>query len=523
MPVGIPTPRHRVPSAHHTVASMREMSDYQDSIHEPPPPPPPWGGWPMHWNQPPPPPPQWNNQPPKWGEHPHVPHPAMLTGGYPQNHMEEEDDYQSEGEIPENHSGYHHGYSAEMCPPPPPPPGYGQTPPMPPPPPPGMPPHMPPMPPPPPGFNPYQFAYSYAHGHAPPLPPPPPAWYPMPAPEEPEDEPREDLQVERKPRTTRRRRSRADEDEWQMMLDDVISKMRSTSPSRRQIAKLQRIVNDARESSGSGSSGLTDEQQQQLEALQEMHYQQQERAARRQVTHQETVREIRQETRNRDRESRAHRVRSTSPGAEPAKPKYVGTQRTSSTRTRSAHRSTSVPSKSMPQQIVTPQTRSTVATRPKKVSSNRPTSTPKAAGGRNAQFVKETHERITRRAHASKRDTSFSDDSRDPVLSFLRKEVMPQDVKKEKDQKARARPTSALPRSTSNKRGQRSAASDGRFVPTERDYMEGLEDLHQKLRRTYMEIQKHPQRFLSQLTTYGTMGGDAHVQSAAELLADQEV
>ena len=583
MPVGLPTPRHRMPPDHNTVTQMTQMYDAWGQ--PPPPPPPPWAMPPGHQQ-----PASWHGALPT--SPPPPPHPAFLTAGARVEQdrrgnidIEDFDDSQSEGSIGQedhfhhhqhhhqhqhhhhhhhhhqhhhhhhhhhhqhqhqhhhHHHHHHHGI-------PPPPPGL--------PPPPGGFPYMNMwmnggIPPPPPQFHQHQHHHHHHHHHhqmmmgVPPQPPPPlqmPRSKRPPVPEA----------AHTRSTSASRNRTEPTESERQpnhasTQFDEVLAlqaDMRSTSPSRRQIARLQRLVDAARESSasGEGKAALDPEEQEELEALQQQQMKMSDKAALRQSTHKSTVREMISGQRKKV-------VRGTGSKSLPKQistPKAtISTPRTTTTRnmtsTNNARQSTSIPAPVISRTTGVRTKRSTVSPAPTRSRRGSLSARNPSKANRNALFVQEAHKRL-RNPSSSARSQSQSPPKNktnpygsstdfipamtadDRVLTFLRKDVLQDNGLK----KASSRLLSGKKKemsttmSTTTPRPQTvTSAADGKLKATERDYMEGLEDLHHKLRKTYLEIQRHPQRFLSQLTTHGTIGGDARTQNPAELFAELDV
>ena len=540
MPVGVPTPRHRAPSAHNTVASMREMSvqeeqgqhpppmlmpPWANGMHGslphgmPPPPPPqhptgmpagiPWGmpppppfpmpGMTMQ-GPPPPPPPQWGM--PAWGAPPHPsqlqhpPPPSMLTtgfAGYP--HPE---DSASEGEDEEGQGG------AEWAGMYPPPPGFA-----------GMPP--PPM----------QWGQNHMPQPPPPPPPPPQHIY--------EEDVEESSEEEDDQRGLSRRERRMSEggsgggggDSAKLRaLYEQISKIRSTSPSNRQVANLRRLQKHMQEDAERGGSPqLSAEDQRELQEIQRRGSQATHRAAVRQATHESTVRAIRSENR-----TPSTVLQSTASSRQKRSTALVERSRTR------AHSTQNKRSKSLPRDVPTPPIRpvsgsqihtvhrQTTYAAPAQVQRSPSPTHPKKKRAlhepqnRNASYVKEFHQRLQ-----GGNDADGSEEEDEAVLGFLKQRVLEPKVKAKMKPKGRMQQRSGSGNRRS--RGSRDEVSGGGgyVVPTEKDYCEGLEDLHQKLRKTYLELQRHPQRLLSQLTLQGSVATDAHPQSATEILADLDV
>eukprot|EP01062_Namystynia_karyoxenos_P035942 TRINITY_DN26229_c0_g2_i1.p2 TRINITY_DN26229_c0_g2~~TRINITY_DN26229_c0_g2_i1.p2 ORF type:complete len:644 (+),score=115.11 TRINITY_DN26229_c0_g2_i1:66-1934(+) len=566
MPVSVAHPRRRAPATPHTVSGMREMApDGQGDSGEspgargrapaatrgpsralqqqqprgpPPPPPPGWppGGFgpPVGW---PPQQPPGALVPPPSGPGYFPPPPGWWGGG-----AAEDSEDESQGTAPHPHRPSqrrgHHGHPHALgpwgpphFPPPPPPPPQGCG-----------------FPPPPPFTQPQQQQWPPPMPWGPPpqgfegMPPPPPGWGPAQPDAHREQTEEEEAQrvglaspalVRRSLRAKQFRSSLCDWDEGVVDEDRLaelgraIGSVRSTSPSRRQIARLQRLLGTAREAQVSRAlqPQLSAEQQADLEQLQERHRRMVDSARRRQDLHQAEVAQLRQEQRAHPGARAARRSRSA--GA------FVGELRSD-------------------EQCGGRYTHTSVVARPGASPARLTPRGPRrgldgqaATPGRHAAWVEAAHNRLSRtpgRSTVPPPDASaigFATDGEGgedeaEMLAMLatqgrtpsgRRRSAPVISPTRTPSGRRLGPSRSggLAASTSRRggpgRSARPAAPSARpGLPSERDYLEGVEDLHQKLRRTYLEIQRNPQRFLSQLATQGAV--DPSAPSAAEALAD---
>lgn len=537
MPVSVPNPRRRAPTEHHTVGSIREMlppppekvGGPRTKKGEPIPPPPPAHLWPPQWpsSVPPPPPPSFPPPPPGWMPQGYPAPPAWHAQAGDAEEEEEE-----EWGSPGNQDDVIHPHLKQ-----------GRGPPM-------MPfpiPQAANFPPPPPGWMPP--AFPPGPGFPPGMPPPPPGWAPPPGYYPPEaGSPLASPATAR--RSVRRRSGAEREGQERVEFDRIIGGVRGTSPSRRQIARLQRLVDSARESQVSHSlqPQLSAEQQTDLGMLQERHRRMVDAAQRRQRAHEEEVAEMRAEERQRRRQQRnrpssERRSRSAAGGASPKTRATTPRARVTSQHEEHGMRGgrythTSVVAQTprgdrMRSDVHTQQGQGRTPQRAKRKAV-------KAKGmdglphtpSRHAAWVEAAHRRLMRSpGRSSAHEAAAEEDtmghagdahSEDAVAALQRAQVSLTTTRGRESPRSPTGTFTVPRRGSANRKSEMLAGPPtSQFLggPGERDYIEGLEDLHQKLRRTYLEIRKHPQRFLSQLTLQGTIG-DPAAPTPAESLAD---